>query len=269
MTTAALTCPSARESNSAAAAGFNPVSVATMRVARSSSLALFARHVDHQVVVHLAGPGEGDGRDLVQHELGRRPGLEPGRPGQHLRPGDRPDGDVDRRLALNGRSAGDEDRLGPSLPSPPQRSPDERRRPARGDADGHVTRPEVAVVHGRRAGGRVVLGPLDGTEHRPVAAGDHALHLARGRIGTSAGTRSRPARRAGRSCRHRSRSIGRWRRTRRRPGRSRVRRSPARRRRPAPPPRPGRSSRRRRQRPIAPRTRPRRGGVARWVWKVN
>ena len=65
--------------------------------------------VDHQVAVGLANPHHRRGRQHVEDELRGGSGLQARRAGDHFRADGRRDREIDERLQLGSRIAGDED----------------------------------------------------------------------------------------------------------------------------------------------------------------
>ena len=178
----------------------SPGSIAQLDVGRP--------HVDHQVAERLAEADHRDRRDDVEHDLLRRAGLQPGRAGDDLRPGDELDRVVDVAAQLGVRIGRDADRqradaacrgaprrsCTASGPTRRCRRPRRRRRPrAPRDRRRRLRRrprrlPGIARI-GRRAAGH----------HADDAVG----------VERRQGTRRRRARPSGRRSRRRRRSAGR------------------------------------------------------------
>ena len=130
--------------------------------------------VHHPRAEDLSRGRERRGRDLVQCELRRRSGFQARRARDDLGSRVEPHDDL-RDLFDAGRAARrHEHGASAALPRPVERSPDEPRHRARGDADDEIpapraARPPDAVLI-------VVLRSLARAEHRAAAAGDDGLH---------------------------------------------------------------------------------------------
>src|SRR6187549_2061521 len=100
MTMAAFTFQCATFSSRSASSYSRPVTMFTIRRARSLSFSEPVLYVNHQVAVRLAGPNHRAGREHIEHELRRGAGLQSRRAGNHLGADTRSDGQIDERLQL-------------------------------------------------------------------------------------------------------------------------------------------------------------------------
>ncbi len=129
-------------------------------------------HVDHQAFVDAPEPDHQQGRKQVQRDTLRRACVHAGRAGDRLRTGleeDRMLGFFQKRRAA---VVGDAHGQGAQPLGLAQAGERERRRAARGDRDQHIVRVDAALAHQLGRMTDLVLGTLDGLEHRLLAARD-------------------------------------------------------------------------------------------------